>query len=75
MVCMLNPCANSDLLLGELNENAVEFSISAERHPFLFFFFYGVESPSKWMECLHSKYLTNQIGTCKALRSNCGMLK
>lgn len=39
MVCMLNPCANSDLLLGELNENAVEFSVSPERHPFLFFVF------------------------------------
>lgn len=78
MVCMLNPCANSDLLLGELNENAVEFSVSPERHPFLFFvfcFLYGVELPSKWMECLHAKYLKNQIGTCEVLRSNCGMLK
>lgn len=40
MVCMLNPCANSDLLLGELNENAVEFSVSKERYAFLFFFFF-----------------------------------
>lgn len=42
MVCMLNPCANSDLLLGELNENAVEFSVSKERYAFLFAFFIGL---------------------------------
>lgn len=37
MVCMLSLCANSDLLLAELNENAAEFSVGEERHPFLFF--------------------------------------
>lgn len=41
VVCMLNLCANSDLLLGELNENAVEFSIRKR-----------LELLSKWMECL-----------------------
>lgn len=39
VVCMLNPCANSDLLLGELNENAFAFSVSKERYVFLFFSF------------------------------------
>lgn len=42
VVCMLNLCANSDLLLGELNENAVEFSIRKERYGFLLFFFIGL---------------------------------